>query len=82
MEKLLNIPDVAVEKTEINKTGDVIITVRSTREGSCCDRCGAEIDKPYGQGKSCSVIFLFSAERLTSVSVRRDISVRIAKAAR
>ena len=40
MEDLLNIPDIAVEKTEITGYGDVIITVRSTAEGTRCGKCG------------------------------------------
>jgi len=49
-EALLNIPDIAVGKTEINDEG-VIITVRSTAEGTRCHKCGQEISRPYGHGR-------------------------------
>ncbi len=50
-EKLLNIPDVRAKKKEISTEGDVIITVESTAEGTCCHKCGREIYKPYGHGR-------------------------------
>ena len=51
LEKLLNIPDIAVEKAEINGDGDVLITVRSTAEGTRCNKCGRDICKPFGHGR-------------------------------
>ncbi|MCP3943458.1 MAG: ISL3 family transposase [Desulfobacteraceae bacterium] len=48
---LLNIPDVSVEKTEITDDGDVIVTVGSTAEGTCCHKCGREISKSHGIGR-------------------------------
>ncbi len=50
-ETLLNIPDVRTEKTEINSGGDVVITVESTAEGTCCNKCGRKIYKSYGHGR-------------------------------
>jgi transposase len=47
----LDIPNVEVEKVETNKNGDIIITVKSTIEGTRCPRCGSRIKKPYGQGR-------------------------------
>ena len=41
----LDIPNVDVLKTRINRAGDVIITVESTRKGTKCRRCGRKIDK-------------------------------------
>jgi len=34
--------------TEINKVGDLIITIESTKEGTNCRRCGREIRKRHG----------------------------------
>ena len=48
----LDIPDIKIEKAEINENGDVIITVVSTVGGTCCHRCDREISKPYGHGKA------------------------------
>ncbi len=48
-ETLLNIPDVKVVKVEI--ISSVKITVKSTVEGTCCNKCGKKIDKSYGHGR-------------------------------
>ncbi len=44
----LDIPDVRVLSTEINKVGELIITIESTKEGAICRRCGREIHKRHG----------------------------------
>ena len=44
----LDIADVRVLSTEINKVGDMIITIESTKEGTRCRRCGREIHKRHG----------------------------------
>ncbi len=44
----LDIPDVRVLSTEINKVGELIITIESTKEGTICRQCGREIRKRHG----------------------------------
>jgi len=44
----LGIPDVRVLQTEINKVGELIITIESTKEGTLCRQCGREIHKRHG----------------------------------
>jgi len=44
----LDIPDVRVLSTEINKVGELIITIESTKEGTICRQCGREIKKRHG----------------------------------
>ncbi len=44
----LDIPDVRVLSTEINKAGELIITIEGTKEGTNCRRCGREIRKQHG----------------------------------
>lgn len=44
----LDIPDVRVLSTEINKVGDLIITIENTTEGTICRQCGREIRKRHG----------------------------------
>ena len=44
----LDIPDVRVVRTEMNKVGDLIITVESTKKGTTCRRCGRWIEKFHG----------------------------------
>lgn len=44
----LNIPDVKVLKSEINKRGELIITVESTKTGTSCRICGTWKEKMHG----------------------------------
>jgi transposase len=44
----LDIPDVRVLSTEINKVGELIITIESVKEGTICRQCGREIHKRQG----------------------------------
>jgi transposase len=44
----LNIPDVRVIRSEMNKQGELIITIESTKKGTTCRRCGHWIDKFHG----------------------------------
>jgi transposase len=44
----LDIPDVRVLQTEINKVGELIITIESTKEGTSCRKCGRETRKFHG----------------------------------
>ena len=44
----LDIPEVRVLKSEINKAGELTITVESTKETTVCRRCGRVIQKFHG----------------------------------
>ena len=47
----LDIPNVRVLKTDINKRGDYIITVESTKYDTNCHECGREISHSHGHGR-------------------------------
>jgi transposase len=47
----LDIPEVRVLKSELTKSGDLIITIESTKETTRCHRCGREIRKFHGYDK-------------------------------
>lgn len=47
----LGIPEIRVLKTEINKRGELIITVESTKKGTNCRWCGNWITKSHGYDK-------------------------------
>ena len=47
----LDIPEVRVLKSEINKAGELTITVESTKETTVCRRCGRIIGKFHGYDK-------------------------------
>ena len=44
----LDIPDVEILKIEKNKTEDLIITVKSTKDFCLCHKCGREAKKSHG----------------------------------
>jgi transposase len=54
----LNIPDVHVLETEINKMGELIITVESTKSEAICRQCGCAIRKFHGRDDWVSVRYL------------------------
>ncbi len=45
---MLDIPDVVIEKTELTKNGELLVFVRSTKEGAVCHRCGKHTTTPHG----------------------------------
>ncbi len=47
----LDIPDIKVLQTKINRAGDIVITVESTVKGTKCRKCGRKIDKQHGYDK-------------------------------
>ena len=47
----LNISGARVLKTEINKVGELIITIESANEGIICRQCEREIHKLHGYGE-------------------------------
>jgi transposase len=44
----LDIPEVQALKSEINKAGELTITVESTKETTVCRRCGRIVQKFHG----------------------------------
>ena len=44
----LDIPDVKVVQTVINRAGDIVITVESRVKGTKCRKCGRKISKAHG----------------------------------
>ena len=66
----LDLPDVKLEKAELNETGDFLITVSSTRVGTRCHRCGREITKPYGHDRQISLRHLPILGRKTVIRLR------------
>lgn len=54
----LDLPEVEVLKTEINRKGEYIITIESTKKTTICRRCGREITKMHGQDGWVSLRYL------------------------
>jgi transposase len=47
---LLKLPDIVVKETLVDKENRVIVVVESTEKGTCCQRCGKEVDRFHGHG--------------------------------
>lgn len=47
----LDLPNVRILETKIDKKGHIIVTVESTVEGTVCHKCGCHIDKPFGHDR-------------------------------
>ena len=45
---LLDIPDVVIERTELDSNGNFLVYVKSIKQGAQCHCCGQQIDTPYG----------------------------------
>jgi transposase len=54
----LDIPDVQVLKSELNRAGELIITVESTKTTAVCSRCGKIIRKFHGHDDWVSLRYL------------------------
>lgn len=66
----LDIPDVEIEKVETNKRGELIITVRSTIEGTHCHKCGQKITKSHGSDQAITLRHLPVLGRATYIRIR------------
>ncbi len=66
----LDIPDVKIEHVEINKQGDIIITVTSTVEGTKCRKCGRRIGKFHGYDQEITLRHLSILGRTTYIRLR------------
>ncbi len=66
----LDIPDVRIIKTEMNATGDFIITVESTVVGTECHRCGSRIMKPHGHDREMTLRHLSILGKRTYIRIR------------
>ena len=66
----LDIPDVEIENIEMNKEGDVIITVRSTVKGTRCHKCGRKITKLHGHDREITLRHLPILGRKVYIRIR------------
>ena len=66
----LDLPDVRVLKSEINKAGELIITVESTKETAVCQRCGKVIRKFHGHDDWVKLRYLSVFEHPTYLRYR------------
>jgi transposase len=66
----LDIPEVTIEKVETDRNGDVVITVKSTVEGTHCYTCGKKITKVYGDDREITLRHLPILGRKTYLRLR------------
>ena len=66
----LDIPDVTIEQVETNRHGDVVITVKSTLEGTYGHKCGKKITKVYAEDREITFRHLSILGRKTFLRLR------------
>jgi transposase len=66
----LEIPDVRILKTELNKHSDLVITVESIKTGIRCRKCGRSIGKLHGHDSWITVRYLPVFGRATYLRYR------------
>ena len=66
----LDIPNVEIEKAEINKKGELIISVQSTSECTRCEKCGQQIMKLHGCDHPVFLRHLPVLGRVTYIRIR------------
>lgn len=66
----LDIPDVEIESVEINSKGDIVITVKSTVEGTRCHKCGRKITKLHCHDREITLRHLSILGRNVYIRIR------------
>ncbi|MFO1434313.1 MAG: transposase family protein [Candidatus Competibacteraceae bacterium] len=66
----LDIPEVKVLSTECQPDGALLIKVESTRQGTCCSRCGREIHQFHGYDRPIQLRHLPILERRVYLEIR------------
>jgi len=66
----LDIPDIEIEKVEINTKGDILIYVKSTVEGTICSKCGRKICKYYDTDREITLRHLSILGNKTYIIIR------------
>jgi len=66
----LDIPDIEIKKIDIKDDEDIVITVRSTVQGTKCNKCGAKIYKKHGYDKEIVLRHLSILGRKTFIGIR------------
>ncbi|MFO1433118.1 MAG: ISL3 family transposase [Candidatus Competibacteraceae bacterium] len=66
----LDIPEVKVLSTECQPDGALLIKVESTRQGTCCSRCGREIHQFHGYDRTIQLRHLPILERRVYLEIR------------
>ncbi len=66
----LDIPDVTIENVETDRNRDLVITVKSTVEGTYCHTCGKKITKVYGYDREITFRHLSILGRKTYIRLR------------
>lgn len=66
----LGIPDVRILQTSLSERGEIIITVESTKGGTCCRKCGKWITKLHGRDEWVTIRHLPAFGRATYLRYR------------
>jgi transposase len=68
--KLLRIKEIVIERVELNEKEEVIIKVRSTKEGTKCRKCGREIREEYGEDEAIRLRHLSILDNNTYIEIK------------
>jgi len=68
--KLLKIKGIVIEEVEINENDEVIIKVRSTVEGTKCQKCGKTITEEYGEDEAIKLRHLSILDCKTYIEIK------------
>lgn len=66
----LEIPDIKTENVERKGSGEFVITVTGTADGTICHKCGREITKFYGYGRNTELRHLSVSGHKTYIRIR------------
>jgi transposase len=66
----LRIKEIVIERIELNEKEEVIIKVRSTKEGTKCRKCGREIREEYGEDEAIRLRHLSILDNNTYIEIK------------
>ena len=69
-ETLLDIPNIEIEKVEIDREVNYIVTVGSTEKGTTCHECGRDVDKAHGYDRMMTLRHLSILDRDVYIRIR------------
>jgi transposase len=69
-ETLLDIPNIEIERVDVDREGNFVVTVHSTEEGTVCRKCGRDIDKAYGHDRMMTLRHLSTFNKEVYIRIR------------
>ncbi|MCP4937054.1 MAG: ISL3 family transposase [bacterium] len=67
---LLDIPNIEIEKVELDREGNYVVVVKSTEAGTHCHKCGESISHCYGHGEPITLRHLSLFDKQVYIRIR------------